>query len=65
LLESLEYLKKAKQVEDQMADSALENAVQISAARKFYSYFGKSPDQIEPYNLLSKPVYIKKTPVPS
>jgi hypothetical protein len=27
LLESLEFLKKAKQIEDQMAENALENAV--------------------------------------
>ena len=38
LLESLEYLKKAKAAEESMTALALENAVQISASRKFHSY---------------------------
>lgn len=65
LLEALEYLKKAKAAEENMTALALENAVQISAARKFHSYMNRSPDQIHPYNLLAKAIYIKKTPVPA
>ena len=38
LLEALEYLKKAKAAEENMTALALENAVQISAVRKFNSY---------------------------
>ena len=48
-----------------MSELALENAVQIQAARKFHSYFGNTPDNVEHYNLLAKPIYIKKTPVPA
>jgi hypothetical protein len=38
--------------------------VQISASRKFHQYFGNTPDKVHPYNLLGKPIYVKKTPVP-
>ena len=65
LLEALDYVKKAKQSEESMTELALENAVQITASRKFHSYFKKSPDQVYPFNLLAKPLYIKKTAVPS
>lgn len=65
LLEALDHCKKAKQNEDQMTELALENAVNISASRNFHSYYERSPDQVHPYNLLAKPLYIKKTPVPA
>ena len=65
LLEALDYVKKAKQAEEGMTELALENAVQITASRKFHSYFSKSPDQVYPFSLLAKPIYIKKSPVPS
>jgi hypothetical protein len=48
-----------------MTQLAIDNAVQISAARKFHAYFGHSPDKVHPYSLLGKPIYIKKTPVPT
>lgn len=64
LLESVECLKKARQMEDSMSNLALENAVHICAARKYHQYFGTTPDKIHPYNLLAKPVYIKKANVP-
>jgi hypothetical protein len=64
LLESLEYIKKAKESEDSMSQIALDNAVAISAARRFHSYFNYSPDKVYPYSLLAKAIYIKKTPTP-
>lgn len=65
LLESLEYIKKAKGIEETMTQLAVENAVQISAARKFHAYFDYSPDKVHPYSLLGKPIYVRKTPVPT
>ena len=64
LLESLEYIKKAKQIEEGMTTLAVENAVHITAARKFHAYTGHAPENVPPYDLLGKPVYIKKTTVP-
>ena len=43
----------------------LDNAVYIRAARHYHEYFGRSADQVPPFDLLAKPIYIKKTPVPS
>ena len=39
LLESLEYIKKARESEESMSGMALESAVQLSASRLFHSYF--------------------------
>ena len=64
LLESLEYIKKAKQIEEGMTALAVENAVHITAAMKFHAYTGHAPENVPPYDLLGKPVYIKKTTVP-
>ena len=55
LLEALENLKKAKSTEDILANLAIENAVHIKAATYFYDYFGKSPNQVHPFNLMAKP----------
>lgn len=65
LLESLEWIKKAKASEEAMTALAIENAVHISAARKFHSYFDNSPDKVYPFSLLGKPIYVKKTPIPT
>lgn len=65
LLESLEFLKKARQGEDTLSNLALDNAVYIRAARHYHEYFKRSPDQVHPLSLLAKPQYIKKTPVPA
>lgn len=55
LLESLEFLKKARQGEDTLSNLALDNAVYIRAARHYHEYFGRSPDQVHPLSLLAKP----------
>lgn len=39
LLQSLEYIKKAKSSEEALTNVTLENAVQISASRFFHPYF--------------------------
>lgn len=65
LLESFEFLKKAQQGEDTLAGLALDNSVYLRAARHYHEPFQRSPDQVHPFNLLAKPQYIKKTPVPS
>ena len=44
LLESFEYIKKAKADDDKLTNLALDNAVFIKAARLFHDYFKKSPD---------------------
>mmetsp|Transcript_13384 Transcript_13384/g.20928 ORF Transcript_13384/g.20928 Transcript_13384/m.20928 type:complete len:190 (+) Transcript_13384:106-675(+) len=64
LLESMEFLKKAKSGEETLANLTLDNAVYIRAARYYHEYFSKTPDKIHPMSLLAKPIYIKKTPVP-
>ena len=64
LLESLEYIKKAKASEDALTATTLENSVQVSASRFFHPYFKRSPDQVHPFNLLANPLYIKKSAVP-
>lgn len=64
LLESLEYIKKARASEEALEKVTLENAVQVSASRFFHPYFKKSPNLVEPFNLLANPLYIKKSPVP-
>jgi hypothetical protein len=43
---------------------ALDSAVYLKAGRCFHEYFGETPDQVPPFNLLAKPIYIKKTTVP-
>ena len=55
LLESLEFLKKARQGEDTLSNLALDNAVYIRAARHYHEYFERSPDQVHPLSLLAKP----------
>jgi len=65
LLEALEFIKKAKASEDALAAVTLENAVQVSAARYFHPYFGRSPNIVHPFSLLENPLYIKKSPVPA
>ena len=64
LLEALEYLTRARTSEDAQTDMALDNAVYIRAARHYHEYFGRSADDVHPFNLLAKPHYIKKTQVP-
>jgi len=64
LLESFEFLKRARQGEDTQTNLALDNAVYIRAARHYHDYFGRSADQMHPFGLLAKAQYIKKTPVP-
>lgn len=44
LLESFEFLKKARQGEETLSNLALDNAVYIKAARFYHEYFGRSPD---------------------
>lgn len=39
LLESLDFLKKARQQEDTLSNLALDNAVYIKAARRYHEYF--------------------------
>ena len=65
LLESFEFLKKARQGEETLSNLALDNAVYIKAARFYHEYFGRSPDQVHPFSLLARPQYIRKTPVPA
>ena len=65
LLESLEYIKKAREAEDLLNTLALESAVQLTASRFFHQYFEKSPNHAHPYGLLAKAIYIKKSTVPS
>jgi hypothetical protein len=48
-----------------MTQLAVENAVHISAARKFHSYFDNSPENVHPFSLLGKSIYVKKSPVPA
>lgn len=48
-----------------LSNLALDNAVFIKAARHYHEYFQRSPDQVHPYSLLAKAIYIKKTPVPA
>jgi hypothetical protein len=47
-----------------MTTLALDSAVQITASRFFHSYFGRTPNDVHPYSLLQKAIYIKKTTVP-
>jgi hypothetical protein len=65
LLESFEFLKRARGSEDALASLALDNAVYIRAARHYHEYFGKSADDVHPFSLLAKPLYIKKTTAPA
>lgn len=65
LLESFDFILKAKSGEESLANLALDNSVYIKAARHYHEYFGRSADQVPPFNLLAKPQYIKKTPVPA
>ena len=44
---------------------ALDSAVYLKAGRCFHEYFGETPDLVHPFNLLAKPIYIKKTTVPA
>jgi hypothetical protein len=44
LLESFDFLKKARQGEDGLSNLALDNAVYIKASRHYHEYFGRSPD---------------------
>lgn len=37
----------------------------ITAARKFNSYTGHRPEDVEPFHLLGKPVYVKKSNIPA
>jgi flagellar biosynthesis/type III secretory pathway chaperone len=53
LLESIEYLKKAKAQEDQMASLAVENAIYIKAASHYHEYFHRSADQVHPFHLMA------------
>lgn len=55
LLESLEFLKKARLGEDGQSERALENAVYLRAARHYHEYFERSADQVHPFGLLAKP----------
>ena len=54
LLESFEFLKRARQGEDTQANLALDNAVYIRAARHYHEYFGRTADQVHPFGLLAK-----------
>jgi len=53
LLEAVEYLKKAKAQEEQMAGLAVENAIFIKAAAHYHEYFHKSADQVHPFHLMA------------
>lgn len=53
LLEAVEYLKKAKAQEEQMAGLAVENAIFIKAAAYYHEYFHKSADQVHPFHLMA------------
>lgn len=64
LLESLEFLKRARATEDAQTNLALDSAVYIRAARHYHEYFGRSADEVHPFELLAKPQYIKKSPLP-
>ena len=48
LLESIEYLKKAKAQEEQMAALAVENAIYIKAAAHYHEYLHKFADTVQP-----------------
>jgi len=54
LLESCEFLKRARASEEAQAGLALDNAVYIRAARHYHEYFGRSADQVPPFDLLAK-----------
>lgn len=53
LLESLEYLKAAKGSEETLGNLTLENSVYVKAASHFHEYFGRSPNQVHPFNLMA------------
>jgi hypothetical protein len=44
LLESFDFIMKAKNGEDNLSNLALDNAVYIKAARHYHEYFGRSAD---------------------
>lgn len=64
LIEAVEYIKKAKEDEERLAELALDNAVYLKSSKHFHDYFKRSPNQVEPMSLLAKPVYIKRKTVP-
>lgn len=64
LLEALDYIKSAQGDEDHLSELALDNAVFLKSARHFHEYLGRTPNQVEPMNLLAKPLYIKRRTVP-
>jgi hypothetical protein len=43
---------------------ALDNAVYLKAAVHKFEYFDRTADQVHPFSLLAKQIYIKKTSVP-
>ena len=47
-----------------MTHTALENAVYILAGHLFHDYTGASPNDVHPYSLMARALYVKKTPVP-
>lgn len=47
-----------------MKNILLENSVSVLASRSFNHYSGQTSNDIHPFSLMSKPIYIKKTHVP-
>jgi hypothetical protein len=51
-------------MEDKMSRTCIDNSIYVKASRLFNEYSQKSSDDVYPYSLMSKPVYVKKTGIP-